>query len=104
MYTREQLKSLTDEQMISIANILDPRDNWEVSRRFENEEQIYEVLSDAGNGQYDAIVQILWGEQYDTVSGDMDVSFLIRHFNSAFEETLSSSEEMEKIIKVINNA
>jgi hypothetical protein len=103
MYTREQLKSLSDEQMIAIANALDPNEGWQVSRKYADENQIYEVLFDGGEGRYDAVVQIMWGEQYDTMDGEMDVTFLIRHFDADFNETGPSEVELNEIIRIVNN-
>lgn len=103
MYTREDLKNLTDEQMIQIANVLEPREDWQVSKKFTDEQHVYEVVVDGGEGQYIAIVQILWGEEYDTESGDMDRRYLIRHFDADFMESGVSDDELNIINNLIDS-
>ena len=62
--TSEMIKNLSDEKLIRIANVLDPHNDWQVSKKYSEEQEIYETLVDGGEGQYIAIVQFLFGD-YD---------------------------------------
>lgn len=98
MFTREDLKNLTDAKLLAIANVLQLRDDWVVSKKFTEEQQIYEVLADGETvGKYEAVVQILFGDQYEMD----DITFNIRHFDYDWEESSPTEDEMIAIAKII---
>lgn len=94
--TGEMIKNLSDEKLIRIANILDPHDGWQVSKKYEEDQEVYETHVDGGNGQYIAIVQFLFGDY------GLEPEYLIRHFDADFAESSPTCDEWALIMEVIN--
>jgi hypothetical protein len=94
--TREMIKNLSDDKLIRIANILDPHDDWEVSKKYTEEQEIYETVVDGGDGQYIAIVQFLFGDY------GLDPQYFIRHFDADFMEGSPTCDEWALIMEIIN--
>ncbi len=94
--TSEMIKNLSDEKLIRIANILDPHDDWQVSRKNTEDQEIYETLVDGGEGQYIAIVQFLFGDY------GLEPEYMIRHFDSDFNESSPTCDEWVLIMEIIN--
>ena len=101
--THEQIRNLSDEQLIQIANVLEPRTDWTISKKYTESQNIYEVLSeDVENdipGYHEAIVQFLFGPDCD--DGE-DGRYLIRHFDIDFMEGSPTDDELKQIIEIIN--
>ena len=94
--TREMIEGLSDEKLIRIANVLEERDDWQVSKKYTEEQEIYEVVADEGDGQYVAIVQFLFGDY------GLDPEYMIRHFDADFMEGSPTCDEWVTIMEIIN--
>lgn len=94
--TREMIKNLSDDKLIRIANVLDPHDGWLISKKYVDDEELYEALVDGGEGKYIAIVQFLFGDY------GLDSEYFIRHFDSDFTETGPTCDEWVLIMEIIN--
>ena len=94
--TREMIKILSDEKLIRIANVLNPHENWQVSRKYTETQEIYETLVDNGEDQYIAVVQFLFGDY------GLEPEYMIRHFDVDFEESSPTCDEWVLIMEIIN--
>jgi hypothetical protein len=94
--TREKIKSLSNEKIIKIANILEKRDDWQINRQYADEQEIYETVIDGGEGQYVAIIQFLFGDY------GLDPEYFIRHFDENFKESSPTCDEWALIMEIIN--
>jgi len=94
--TREMIKNLSDEKLIRIANLLDPHEDWQVSKQYTEEQEIYETVVDGGEGQYVAIVQFLFGDY------GLEPEYLIRHFDADFQEGSPTCDEWVIIMQIIS--
>jgi len=91
----EMIKNLSDDKLIRIANILDPHNDWQVSRIDDGDQELYETLVDGGEGQYIAIVQFLFGDY------GLEPEHMIRHFDYDFEESSPTCDEWVLIMEII---
>ena len=94
--TREMIKNISDDKLIRIANILDPHEDWQVSKKYTEDQEVYETLVDGGDGQYIAIVQFLFGDY------GLESEYLIRHFDADFQESSPTCDEWVLITEIIN--
>lgn len=94
--TREMIKNISDDKLIRIANILDPHEGWQVSKKYTEDQEVYETLVDGGDGQYIAVVQFLFGDY------GLDPEYLIRHFDADFQESSPTCDEWVLITEIIN--
>jgi hypothetical protein len=94
--TRDMIKNLSDDKLIRIANILDRYDDWQVSKKYTDEQEIYETVVDRGDGQYIAIVQFLFGDY------GLEPQYFIRHFDADFAEGSPTCDEWALIMEIIN--
>lgn len=94
--TRGMIKGLSDDKLIRIANILDPHEDWQVSKKYAEEQEIYETLVDGGDGQYIAIVQFFFGDYV------LEPQYFIRHFDVDFQEGSPTCDEWALIMEIIN--
>jgi len=96
MFTREDIKALSDDKLIVIANVMKKHRNWKVDKTHTKKQQIFEVAVLNEDGEYDGVTQFLFGEQY----GD-EPRYLIKYFDGEFEEFSPSDEELEQITEII---
>jgi hypothetical protein len=94
--TREKIKNLSDEKLIRIANVLNPHNEWQVNKKYTEEQEVYETVVDGGEGQYIAIVQFLFGDY------GLEPEYLIRHFDEDFIESSPTCDEWALIMEIIN--
>jgi hypothetical protein len=94
--TSEMIKNLSDEKLIKIANVLDPHEDWQVSKKYTETQEIYETLVDGGEDQYIAVVQFLYGDY------GLEPEYMIRHFDADFKESSPTCDEWVLIMEIIN--
>ena len=94
--TREMIKNISDDKLIRIANILDQHEDWQVSKKYTEDQEVYETIVDGGDGQYIAVVQFLFGDY------GLDPEYLIRHFDADFQESSPTCDEWVLITEIIN--
>lgn len=100
MYTRKDLETLSDEQLIAIANVLEPREDWVVSRKYVESQRILEVVARTlpdDNSAIEGIVQLYFGDEH----ADDDVRQLIKHFDDGLFESAPNEEELVTISNII---
>ena len=100
MVTRNQIKDLTDDQLIQISEYIEPdfKGRFEVSKKYTERDQIYECEVKDETGNYESVIQFLFGEQY----GD-DPQFLIISFDGDFMESGLTDEMVVDISNLISN-
>jgi hypothetical protein len=94
--TSEMIKNLSDEKLIRIANVLNQHEDWQVSKKYTEDQEVYETLVDGGEGQYIAIVQFLFGDY------GLEPEYMIRHFDEDFIESSPTCDEWVLIMEIIN--
>jgi len=94
--TSEMIKNLSDEKLIRIANVLNQHEDWQVSKKYTEDQEVYETLVDGGEGQYIAIVQFLFGDY------GLEPEDFIRHFDEDFIESSPTCDEWVLIMEIIN--
>lgn len=98
MFTKEDIKSLSDDQLIAIANVIEKRDDWQVNRHYADELGLYEIISpEISAGMREAIVQVNFGDRWD---GE-NPRTAIEHFDIDLFDSMPNAEEIVVISKII---
>lgn len=98
--TLDKIKELSDDKLIKIANVFELRDDWQIRRVFDEPLDIYEVLSDGGDGVYIRVVQFLFDKDFGLEPENFIRYF--EHHDDDFIESSPSCDEWAIIMSIIN--